>query len=532
MGVFLEFVRSGDPGGADRGAEQSPRLQAAGEFAGGELGVAAGERGDWGAGEGLEAERFVEESPALLIEVKPGAIALAGVDHEVRGAARQVGGGLAEHAGGPGGVAAPVKAGGVANPFVAGAAPQVGGGGAKFEEGDFARVDVGEEPLIGVEPVAPLREEIDRLVDGAGVLDGVADPRREGLPGRFEAGLLDGGFGNHQSRAIQVVVEPALDASRAGLEHQPFALGRLDVEPDVEVRDLGDVRHGDMPQHEFPGGSGRGDGGERAAVVVVAGLGMRVAPVLEPLAFQAARGGHQSLVEIGEFASRIDDRHIKQVESPTVPAGPGRRGPVGDPLHLFAAFAAVLPEEEGIDQAAGFLPACAVVGMAAGLRHDGDVIDNFFGQQLAVLKTAGVGGAFDVHNPPAIAGMGPACAEPADSGGINREFGLGPDALTIEPTGGWRRRAWGRCRRFLIDVLGSRRDGQETESEQHEGGEPRQPSRRQPRGDTGRARSGHGLGRVARGTGSQRKLAAKGRWWQLDKGTRGAAHSAWRAEGS
>jgi hypothetical protein len=27
-------------------------------------------------------------------------------------------------------------------------------------------------------------------------------------------------------------------------------------------------------------------------------------------------------------------------------------------------------------------------------------------------------------------------------------------------------------------------------------------------------------------------LAAKGRWWQLDKGTRGAAHSAWRAEGS
>ena len=90
---------------------------------------------------------------------------------------------------------------------------------AQLEHGDLVGLDVAEQPFVGVQAVVVLLEDVDRLVDGVGILDGLANARGQGLAVDVEAGLVDGRLADEQAGVVEVIIHAALDAARVGL-HQ------------------------------------------------------------------------------------------------------------------------------------------------------------------------------------------------------------------------------------------------------------------------------------------------------------------------
>ena len=173
--IFVPILGSGVPSPAQRWAEQSPRLQLAGQIGGGELGVAGGKGGDRGGGEGLEAERLANLPPVAIKQPDPGLVAGPRMDHQVARLAAQVGEGFLQDLGRAGGVATPVKAASSPQPLVAAAAPEARLAGAQFEHRDLVGVHVGQQPLIGVQAITAVGQQFDRAVNRRGVLDRLPD---------------------------------------------------------------------------------------------------------------------------------------------------------------------------------------------------------------------------------------------------------------------------------------------------------------------------------------------------------------------
>ena len=91
-----------------------------------------------------------------------------------------------------------------------------------------------EQPFVGVQAVVVLREDLDRLVDGVGVLDGLANARGQRpwplMSKRVWPMVVSA---DEQAGVVEVIIHAALDAAGIGLHQDAMALGRLDVEPDV-----------------------------------------------------------------------------------------------------------------------------------------------------------------------------------------------------------------------------------------------------------------------------------------------------------
>ncbi len=111
--------------------------------------------------------------------------------------------------------------------------------------------DVSQQPFVGVEAVVVLLQNGDRIVDTRAILQSLANARGQRLPLDVEPRLTDGRFRNDQADIVQVIVHAALDPAWIGLHQNTVPLGRLDVEPDIEMSRSIKTEHRDMAEYDF-----------------------------------------------------------------------------------------------------------------------------------------------------------------------------------------------------------------------------------------------------------------------------------------
>ena len=86
----------------------------------------------------------------------------------------------------------------------------------------------------------------------------------------------------------------------------------------------------------------------------------------KPPAFEAGRGGLERVFEEVGLDVGVDRDEVEQIERPAVQGRSGRRGSVGDPLHLLEIFGIESAQEQGIGQQPQVLPG---VGRRCVLRY-------------------------------------------------------------------------------------------------------------------------------------------------------------------
>ena len=126
-------------------------------------------------GERELAEIAVDLAFVLFVKLLPNLVAVGGMEDDVGRPAGRAGERLQAHFHVLGVVAAPVKPGGAADPFVLAAAVQLRLVRPQLEHGDLVGLHVGQQPFVGVEAVVAVRENRDRLIDAVGVLHDLAD---------------------------------------------------------------------------------------------------------------------------------------------------------------------------------------------------------------------------------------------------------------------------------------------------------------------------------------------------------------------
>jgi len=96
-----------------------------------------------------------------------------------------------------------------------------------------------------------------------------------------EARLGNRRFADNQAAVADVVIESALDPAGKRLENDAVPMLRLNVEPDVEVRNVPEIGHCDVSEHNLSISGGRAVGDESAAVFLKARLGLRILRFVE-----------------------------------------------------------------------------------------------------------------------------------------------------------------------------------------------------------------------------------------------------------
>ncbi len=225
---------------------------------------------------------------------------------------------------------------------------------------------------------------------------------------------------------VHVIIQAAHDAAGVGLHQDAMAPRRLDVEPDVVVVGVEQVPHGDVAEDDLAVGRGGPGRREGAAMRFLGANRPLLGRLAKPPAFQAGRGGLEGVFQKVGLDVGVDRDQVEQIERPPVPLGPGRRGPVGDSLHLLEVFGIKSAQEEGIGQQPQVLPG---VGGCLAAAIPGDLADepgDLGRHQPAVLVTPLVRLSLDVQDDPA--GL-----RDSDNRAPNRSHGggIGPKRLAL-----------------------------------------------------------------------------------------------------
>ncbi len=203
----------------------------------------------------------------------------------------------------------------------------------------------------------------------AGILNGLADPRRLALALRIEARLGDRGLGDEETSIVYVIIHAALNGPGEGAHEDAMPLGGFDIEPDIREVGGGQARHGDMAKDDLAVGGGRPGGGEGAAMF---GPGLRLDTrlrVFEDFSFQSGRqrasASSSVSISIQELSATMSTRSIGRAED----ACPRRAGSARDAFHFFEKFRDDAPQKEGIDQPARVVPRLALALDVPGLTR-------------------------------------------------------------------------------------------------------------------------------------------------------------------
>ena len=219
--------------------------------------------------------------------------------------------------------------------------------------------------------------------------------------GRVELGLGDRRLADEHAAIVHVIIQAAHDAAGVGLHEHAMAAGRLDVEPDVVVVGVEQVPHRDVAEDDLAVGRGGPGRREGAAMRFLGPNRPLLGRLAESPAFQAGRRGLEGVFEKVGLDVGVDRDEVEQIERPAVPLGAGRRGPVGDSLHLLEVFGVESAQEQGIGQQPQVLPG---VGGGLGAAIPGDLADepgDLGRHQPAVLVAPLVRLSLDVQHDPA-----------------------------------------------------------------------------------------------------------------------------------
>ena len=385
---------------------------------GGELGVAGVGSVDGRGGHEAGAAIDVEAALAVGLEgLLEGDVAVPGIEGQVHRSVLGVGAVLPAHLRVPVVVVGPdvvlVVARGVGGAALAARAPHLGLVRAQQIAGALVGLGVRHGPVVGVEAVVLLEQDVGGLIDTGGVLGGPADAVALGRAIGVEGCLAHGGLAHHQARSVQVPVGAAVDAASEGLHDEAMPLLRHHVQHHAPLGAGVAVPHEHLGEHEAPAAGGAARGHEGRAVVALAGLGHLVLARHEGAPGQGVGRFGQTLRQLAHVHGAVEGDDVEQIDVPALELGPGLHGAVGDALHLLQVLHVVLAEEEGVRHLSLIRPALHGI---SGILLDpqlGDVADHLFGHELTVLAAPGIGGALDVQEGPAAHLVAEALAGPA-----------------------------------------------------------------------------------------------------------------------
>ena len=382
-------------------------------LAGGDLSVARVRAVQRRGGEGVHGADRVD--PPLLppVVVQEGHVAVHRPEHHVDRRIRRVGDVFFPHLRILRVVDAPEEPLGIAREVLLPAPPQLGLFGAEEQDRRLVVLRVADEPVVRVEAVVVLGEDLDDVVDAGSVLGGLADAGGLRRAVDVERGLHDRRLPDHDAGVVEVEVRPRVDPSREGLVHEPVPRAGDHIADHVPVDAGVTVPHEQLSEHD-PAVRGRRAVRQKGGALVqpLRGVGLFLVGAEAPPRQDARRLG-QRAAELPEVHGGVHGDHVEVVQRPAAHLGSRFGGTVGDPAHLDEILLVVFPEHQGVGQCPQLVPAAPRI---VAVLPDGQLLDvrgQLLREQGAVLVAALIGIAFDMHEDPSAVGVPERRAEPA-----------------------------------------------------------------------------------------------------------------------
>ncbi len=140
-------------------------------------------------------------------------------------------------------------------------------------------------------------------------------------------------------------------------------------------------------------------------MIGLGGLDARNLGLVEGADFETVGRGFERAIQEVDLDLGVERHQIDQVERAAVELRPGRRGAVGDALHLFKVFRIILTQEKRTDEGAHLAPRGRGVVAASLDRQGVHVVGDLGRQEPAVLIPTLVGSPFNVEHDPARLGI-------------------------------------------------------------------------------------------------------------------------------